>query len=252
MIEIHCHILPGLDDGPTSMVRSLAMAQAAVAAGITKIIATPHHLNVSHDNPSHQVEEAVQLFNLELREHNIPLQVRSGQEIRIHPRLIDLLNNEELLTLASSKYMLLELPSREVPSFFPNLLHELKVRNIIPIIAHPERNAVLLREPELLGQYMSQGALCQITAQSFLGLFGRKVQKWCFHFCKQNGFHFISSDAHDTERRSFALQAAYERLESRFGLEMVEQLQTNARRVWDNRLVELAEPVSTRRRILPW
>ncbi|MCM3786683.1 protein tyrosine phosphatase [Neobacillus mesonae] len=252
MIEIHCHILPGLDDGPTSMVRALSLAQSAVAAGITKVIATPHHLNVSHDNPSHHVEEAVQLFNLALREHNIPLQVRSGQEIRIHPRLIDLLNNEELLTLASSKYMLLEMPSKEVPSFFPSLIHELKVRNIIPIIAHPERNAVFLREPELLRQYMSQGALCQITAQSFLGLFGRKVQKWCFHFCKQNGFHFISSDAHDTQRRNFALKAAYELLENRFGEEMVEQLTINARRVWDNRMVEIAVPHKRRFRLLLW
>ncbi|WP_211750183.1 CpsB/CapC family capsule biosynthesis tyrosine phosphatase [Paenibacillus sp. Marseille-Q4541] len=252
MIEIHSHILPGLDDGPATSEEALLLAQSAVDAGITKIIATPHHLNESYDNPRHEVEEAVRHFNVLLQECDIPLQIRSGQEIRLHPRLMELWMNEELLTLASSKYMLLELPYHEIPAYFGDLLHELRIRNIIPIIAHPERNAVLLREPDRLRQYMRDGVLCQITAQSFLGLFGRKVQKWCFHFCKQNGFHFISSDAHDLKQRNFALKAAYERIEERFGTEMVNQLQINARRVWDDRLVELAEPANTRRRLLLW
>lgn len=252
MIEIHSHILPGLDDGPASTEEALKLAESAVEAGITKIIATPHHLNESHDNPRQEVEEATRLFELLLKEQDIPLQVRAGQEIRLHPRFMELWMNDELLTLASSKYILLELPYHEIPAYFPDLLHELRIRNLIPIIAHPERNAVLLREPEKLREFMTEGVLCQITAQSILGLFGRKVQKWCFHFCKQNGLHFISSDAHDLKHRNFALAVAYERLEERFGTDMVEQLQINARRVWDDRMVELAQPAHVRRRLLLW
>ncbi|WP_160032344.1 tyrosine-protein phosphatase [Paenibacillus sp. An7] len=252
MIEIHSHILPGLDDGPASTEEALLLAQAAVKSGITKVIATPHHLNESYDNPRQEVEEATKQFQYLLQERDIPLQVRAGQEIRLHPRLMELWMNEELLTLASSKYILLELPYHEIPAYFEDLLYELRIRNIIPILAHPERNAVLLREPEKLREFMTEGALCQITAQSIIGLFGRKVQKWCFHFCKQNGLHFISSDAHDLKHRNFALTAAYERLEERFGTAMVEQLQINARRVWDDRMVELAEPAHVRRRLLLW
>lgn len=252
MIEIHSHILPGLDDGPATREEALLLAKAAVDAGITKIIATPHHLNGSYDNPRHEVEERVELFSLLLREKGIPLEIRSGQEIRLHPRFMELWMNGELMTLASSKYILLELPYHEIPAYFGDLLHELKIRGIIPIIAHPERNTILLKEPERLRLMMDEGVLCQITAQSFLGLFGRKVQKWCFHFCKQNGFHFISSDAHDLHHRNFALSVAYERLEERFGIEVVEQLKINARRVWNDRLVELAEPVNIRRRLLLW
>lgn len=93
--------------------------------------------------------------------------------------------------------MLLELPFGHIPSQFPGILHELKLAGIIPIIAHPERNRPIQNNPELLVEYLGQGALCQITAQSVIGLFGRKVQKWCFHFCKENGFHFISLDVHN-------------------------------------------------------
>ncbi|QOS77399.1 hypothetical protein JNUCC31_21750 [Paenibacillus sp. JNUCC31] len=252
MVEMHCHILSGLDDGPVHMEQSIAMAEKAAASGITSIIATPHHLNGQYNNQPNVVNQAVDLLRAELRKSNIRLEIRPGQEIRVHDNLIGDLYAGKCCTLAGSRYMLLELPFGHIPSQFPGILHELRIAGIIPIIAHPERNRLIQNNPDLLVEYLGQGALCQITAQSVLGLFGRKVQRWCFHFCKENGFHFISSDAHNMEERTFTMKAAYHLLERRFGNQLVQNLQNNARSVWNNQIVKLEVPVIKKRSVLFW
>ncbi|MFC9707005.1 tyrosine-protein phosphatase [Paenibacillus sp. NPDC056933] len=252
MVEMHCHILSGLDDGPVHMEQSIAMAEKAAASGITSIIATPHHLNGQYNNQPNVVNQAVDLLRAELRKSNIRLEIRPGQEIRVHDNLIGDLYAGKCCTLAGSRYMLLELPFGHIPSQFPGILHELRIAGIIPIIAHPERNRLIQNNPDLLVEYFGQGALCQITAQSVLGLFGRKVQRWCFHFCKENGFHFISSDAHNMEERTFTMKAAYHLLERRFGNQLVQNLQNNARSVWNNQIVKLEVPVIKKRSVLFW
>ncbi|MHA7580071.1 tyrosine-protein phosphatase [Paenibacillus vandeheii] len=249
---MHCHILSGLDDGPVHMEQSIAMAEKAAASGITSIIATPHHLNGQYNNKPNVVNQAVDLLHAELRKRNIRLEIRPGQEIRVHDNLIADLYAGKCCTLAGSRYMLLELPFGHIPSQFPGILQELKLAGIIPIIAHPERNRPIQNNPDLLVEYLGQGALCQITAQSVMGLFGRKVQKWCFHFCKENGFHFISSDAHNLEDRTFMMTAAYHLLERRFGSRLVQSLQNNAWSVWNNQIIEPEETVIMKRRLLFW
>lgn len=234
MVEIHCHILSGLDDGPVHMEQSIDMAQKAAASGVTSIIATPHHLNGHYNNEPIVVNQAVELLHAELRKRNIRLEIRPGQEIRVHEALIRDLHAGKCCTLAGSRYMLLELPFGYIPSQFTGILHELKVAGIVPIIAHPERNQILLKKPMLLSEYLKQGALCQLTSQSLTGLFGRKVQKWCFHFCKENGFHFISSDAHDMYSRTFALSGGYKVIEHYFGGDAVKSFEENALRILSN------------------
>lgn len=234
MVEMHCHILSGLDDGPVRMEQSVAMAEKAAASGITSIIATPHHLNGQYNNEPMVVNQAVNLLHAELRKRNIRLEIHPGQEIRVHDNLIGDLYAGKCCTLAGSRYMLLELPFGHIPSQFPGILHELRIAGITPIIAHPERNRAILKKPKLLADYLSQGGLCQLTAQSFTGLFGRKVQKWCFHFCKENGFHFISSDAHDTCKRTFAIREGERIIERHFGAEAVRKLAENASHILSN------------------
>ncbi|WP_440117209.1 tyrosine-protein phosphatase [Paenibacillus sp. QZ-Y1] len=234
MVEMHCHILSGLDDGPVHMEQSIAMAEKAAASGITSIIATPHHLNGQYNNDPDVVNQAVNLLHAELRKRNIRLEIHPGQEIRVHDNLITDLYAGRCCTLAGSRYMLLELPFGHIPSQFPGILHELKIAGITPIIAHPERNHAFLKNPILLSDYLSQGVLCQLTSQSFTGLFGRKVQKWCFHFCKENGFHFISSDAHDTQKRTFSMCEGKSVIEKRFGKDAVRRLKENASHILTN------------------
>ncbi|SCY49204.1 protein-tyrosine phosphatase [Paenibacillus polysaccharolyticus] len=252
MVEMHCHILFGLDDGPVQMEQSVAMAEKAVASGITSIIATPHHLNGHYNNEPKVVNQAVYMFRAELAKRNIRLQIDPGQEIRVHDRLIEDLYAGKCCTLAGSRYMLLELPFGHIPSQFPGILHELRIAGITPIIAHPERNLVILKKPLLLSEYLFQGGLCQLTAESFTGLFGRKVQKWCFHFCKENGFHFISSDAHDTKYRTFKLDVVYPLLERRLGRCCIQHFQDNAQSIWNNQRISAVLPAKKKRSFLFW
>ncbi|MCP1135509.1 hypothetical protein NKT34_19620 [Paenibacillus polysaccharolyticus] len=252
MVEMHCHILFGLDDGPVQMEQSVAMAEKAVASGITSIIATPHHLNGHYNNEPKVVNQAVYMFRAELAKRNIRLQIDPGQEIRVHDRLIEDLYAGKCCTLAGSRYMLLELPFGYIPSQFPGILHELRIAGITPIIAHPERNLVILKKPLLLSDYLFQGGLCQLTAESFTGLFGRKVQKWCFHFCKENGFHFISSDAHDTKHRTFKLDVVYPLLERRLGRCCIQHFQDNAQSIWNNQRISAVLPAKKKRSFLFW
>ncbi|AOZ92320.1 tyrosine-protein phosphatase [Paenibacillus crassostreae] len=252
MIDIHCHILPGVDDGPPTLQQSIELSEMAVSSGISTIIATPHHLNGRYTTPSEVVKKAVDQLNLELSQRQISLQIKYGQEVHVHPLIIHELYQGKLCTLANSRYMLLELPFKRVPVYFNDVLHELKINHITPIIAHPERNAEIVHSPRLVDQLIKQGVLFQITAHSITGLFGRKVQKWCFHLCKKNYLHFISSDAHHVIRRNFALKESYATIGKIFGNALVNDLKLNAQLVVENLPIVTKEDEKVKRSSLLW
>ena len=148
MIDIHTHILPGLDDGASDWDDTLSMARAAAADGISTIIATPHHANGRYDNPAAAIRERVTRVNERLAEVGVSVTIAAGQEIRVHDDLLDAWHRGELLTLAGSDYALIEMPFSHIPKPMKELLHELSVLNLRPIIAHPERNAEIARQPD--------------------------------------------------------------------------------------------------------
>lgn len=252
MIDIHCHILPGIDDGPQQLQQAIELARAAVAEGITTLIATPHHLNGRYETPAEVMIQAVDMFNHELLQHRIPLRVEPGQEVHVHPAWMDEFYRGNLCTLANSRYMLLEFPARQVPPNLQDVLHELKVKGITPILAHPERNSEVVNSTKVTDELLAQGVLFQVTAHSIVGLFGKKVQKWCFHLCKENQLHFISSDAHDVIRRNFMLQKSYAKIGNLFGIDVVERLKCNALHVLEDQPMATFETGKVKRRSLLW
>jgi protein-tyrosine phosphatase len=234
MIDIHNHILPVLDDGAAHMEESLDMAKQAVSQGIHTVFATPHHANGRYLNESPIIENSVQELNGRLQEANIPLQILNGQEIRVYHELLDDLAEGKAMTLHHSRYILLELPSHGIPTNLHEVLHELKVLNMIPIIAHPERNREIAEDPAKLRKLVELGALSQVTAHSVLGVFGKSVQRLSLELCKQNLTHFLASDAHNVTNRSFKLGHAYDVLREHLGTEMVSYFQRNANSVVEN------------------
>lgn len=252
MIDIHCHILPGLDDGAADVSISLEMARLAVAEGIHTVIATPHHRNGRYDNPAEVVEAAVAQLNHELAEQSIPLTVLSGQEVRVHSDLLDGLESGEICRLHRTPYLLLELPSHSIPDEMENLLYELSVMNIIPIIAHPERNAAIMSEPEQLLTLLDNGAYSQITASSVNGLFGSTVQKTALELCKRGMVHLIASDAHHPKLRPYGLREAYERLRDVQGEQEVDDYMSNAELLVEGGDIPRIEPVRSRKKKKRW
>mgnify|MGYP001168819044 CR=1 FL=1 len=235
MIDIHTHILPGADDGARTIEDAIRMAQAAAAEGITDLIATPHHANGNYTNPASKVRELTAFLNDRLRAEGIPVSVHTGQEIQVHDELLDAWDRGELLTLGDSRYMLIEMPHHRIPPGMTELLHELAVMGIKPIVAHPERNGDILKDPNLLDELHEYGAYAQVTAQSLTGDYGSQVAKCAWRLCRAGKIHLISSDAHDTGRRNFRMKEAYAAITREMGEAWTSYFRDNARRVLDNR-----------------
>ncbi|GIO42645.1 tyrosine protein phosphatase [Paenibacillus apis] len=217
MIDIHTHILPGLDDGAQTWEDTMNMARVAASEGITTIIATPHHANGRYDNIASEVVEHTKHANEQLIAAGIPVTILPGQEIRMHYDFLEAWYRTELLPLANSKYVLLEMPSSRIPQEIYELIHELKIMKLKPIIAHPERNAEIMKNPERLGELIDLGAFAQVTTHSLLGGFGKRIEKSAWSLCKNGLIHLVSSDAHHVERRGFRLREAYNVISERLG-----------------------------------
>ena len=227
MIDIHCHILPGIDDGAKTLDESVQMAQAAVAQGIETIIATPH-FNYHYNNEKAAILEQTAAFNKQLTEQNIPLTVLPGQEIRIYGEVVQDYQSGKLVSLAETNYLMIELPSGHVPRFTERVLYELQLEGVIPVIVHPERNQEIVQNPNLLYRLVKNGALTQITAASLCGGFGKNIKRFTQQLIEANLTHFIASDAHNVTTRSCKMAQAIELLEKKCGSGTVYYFTENA------------------------
>ncbi|MFS0562937.1 CpsB/CapC family capsule biosynthesis tyrosine phosphatase [Terribacillus sp. 179-K 1B1 HS] len=232
MIDIHCHILPGVDDGARTMEDSIAMARSAIAQGIHTIVATPHHRNNQFDNYRVDIMSRVDELNRKLREENIQIDILPGQEIRIYGDLIDGVITEEILPVNSNTpYILVELPTSTVPKYTNKLLNNLQVEGFTPVIVHPERNSELLTKPDKLYELVKSGVLTQVTAASLLGKFGKKIRNFSHEIVQSNLTHLIASDAHNVGSRGFLMQEAIEELEELYGTNLIYTYHENAEKL---------------------
>lgn len=249
MIDLHCHILPGVDDGADNMAGSLEMAKNAVKEGIKTIVATPHHLNGSFTNPKPKVEEKVEELNRQLKLEGIDLTILPGQEIRIYGEIEEGIKADDIQTVSDSPYLLIEFPSAHVPRYTEQLFFDLQLKGFFPVIVHPERNQEIIENPDKLYQLVRKGALSQVTATSVAGAFGKKIKNFSLQLIEANLTHFIASDAHNTTSRSFKMQDAYQAVKSKFGRDLEFMLRENAGLAIDgmNIYKESPEPIRTKK-----
>ncbi|MCY9140983.1 tyrosine-protein phosphatase [Peribacillus frigoritolerans] len=251
MIDIHCHILPGVDDGSADMKESLNMARKAAEAGITHIFATPHHLNEKYVNVKNDIIDRVVRLNESFQLENIPLTIHHGQEVRIHREIFTSLEKEEILTLDDNgTYILLELPSGRVPTYTQEVIYELLLKGITPIIVHPERNKELIENPKLLFELVQEGALTQLTSGSIIGNFGKGIQSFSKKIIDHNLAHFIATDAHNIGSRGFTLQQAYETITKTYGIQRTFYFKENAEQLLKDQFPAVEKPVPFKKRIL--
>lgn len=199
MIDLHCHLLPGIDDGPADLGGTLAMARQHLKAGVEVVAATPH---VAWDMPNDAATIDVRLADVHaaLAAAELPLRVVRGAEIDVHQAVR--LGDEELraLALGGGPWLLLEAPLRPGVGFAP-VVHALLARGHRVLIAHPERSPLLQRELDSLRELVRAGAATQVTAASFAGGFGRTVRDYAERMLEAGLVHSVASDAHDDLRR---------------------------------------------------
>jgi protein-tyrosine phosphatase len=207
VIDLHCHVLPGVDDGPRSLEGSLDLARAAAREGTRTLVATPH-VNHRYPTPADTMRKSVERVNGALHEAGIPVEVAPGAEIA-HDTL-PRLGEEELraLTLGGGHSVLLEAPLGAVGPEFEQAFDGLRERGLGVVIAHPERCPSFHRDPDRLGKLVGRGALCSITASAYQGVFGKHVRALAELLLADGLVHDVASDAHDATRRPPALRSA--------------------------------------------
>jgi len=248
MIDIHSHILPGVDDGAKSEVDSIEMAKEAVRQGITAIIATPHHRNGKYDNTREEILTNVDILNALFEKEDIPLTVLPGQETRLNGDMIEEIKNGILQPLNDTKYLFVEFPSANVPRYAKQMLFDIQVAGLTPIIVHPERNQELLEHPSRLYEFIQNGALTQVTAASIVGKFGKNIQKFSHQLIEANLTHFIASDAHNIKSRAFFFEAAFAEVKKKYGSDYFHLFMENSQLLVDNYNINRLEPEKVKKK----
>ena len=201
-MDIHCHCLPGLDDGPQTLTDALELCRALVNDGISTVIACPHQLGrCDGRNSPAIVREAVTDLNNALATENIPLAVLPGGDVRLDERIASLCDTDGILTVADSRqYLMLEFPDG-VFMDITRLVNDLRSRGLQIIISHPERNGALIRQPHAVARLIDSGALLQLTAASITGDFGPVAERAAWHWLMFGSAVLVATDAHDTNGR---------------------------------------------------
>ena len=207
MIDIHCHILPAIDDGSADLQETLEMLRIAAGDGITHIVATPHYRHGASPN-AQDIREKIALVREEMAKSSIDVELLGGADIRLTYELMEGIEKNEIPTINNSGYFLLELPDL-IPPRLDGFLFEARVKGFVPVITHPERNHSLLYSPEKIKALRNAGALFQLTAMSVTGKLGRQIKKFAGQLLKKGYVDFIATDAHSTQQRPPLLSKAY-------------------------------------------
>ena len=255
LVDLHSHILPGVDDGAPDLDTSVAMARTAAADGITMMVATPH-VSFEYELDPMDVGRRVGELNLALSRAEVPLAVLPGGEIAL--TRVTALEPEALrmLSLGAGPYLLVETPYAGGAPFLEEVLFDLDLRGFRTILAHPERCVMFQQDQERLARLVERGVLCSVNSGSMAGQFGRRVRDFTVHLFRDGLVHNVASDAHDDDVRRALLRFGFERLDEELpGIADQAGWFTHdapSAIVAGGRLPEAPEPPAPRRRLRVW
>ncbi|MDP4179689.1 MAG: CpsB/CapC family capsule biosynthesis tyrosine phosphatase [Bacillota bacterium] len=252
MIDIHCHVLWGIDDGPKTIEESIETCKMLKNKGINTIIATPHYiLDSAYQTHGKVVIDMVKQLNDLLREKSLGLEIRHGMEVFLTPELINLINSKEILTLGDTKYILIESSLNNISIYMEDIFYKLQLEGYTPIFAHPERNSKINLDYKLIEKYISNGVLIQVNHDSLIGRYGSTVKHFTIELLKKGLAHFIATDTHYVNERFKGEQEFINDLSNIIGCENAEKLvRSNPMRLLNNQDIEVLEPVGSRRHFL--
>lgn len=223
-VDIHSHIVPAVDDGAGDNRAAVEILRMAYQNGTAHIIATPHFITGLVENDSRLIhEKCMDIQSLACNEE-IYVTIHPGSEVFISPDIPELFDKGIICTLNDSFYILIELPMDGIPIYTDDVLYSLQLKGLVPIIAHPERNREIQKNPDILVNLVKRGVLAQANSGSITGLYGREIRNVVLKYIKMGLYQFVASDAHTCRGRSPKLMSAAAIVQKEFGQEMAESL----------------------------
>ncbi|MBL4910589.1 MAG: capsule biosynthesis protein CapC [Alteromonadaceae bacterium] len=215
MIDIHCHLLPAIDDGAKDLDEALSLLRMSLADGVTRLVVTPHiHAGRFHNNKA-IIDAALVKLKAAMDVENIELAIAAAAEVRIDAEILPMIEQDKIPFLGEyvgQKFLLLEMPHSHIPSGCDKLIKWLKSKDITPLIAHPERNRDILADPDKIKMFQRLGCWFQLTASSLTGGFGERCQQLSIKLLKEGVIDVVASDAHNIKRRPSILSHAYQQV----------------------------------------
>ncbi len=224
MIDLHSHILPGIDDGAQDDAVSLDMARRYVAQGVRAVACTPHILPGVYHNTGESIRAAVARLQARLEDEGIPLYLTTGADNHVVADFVPGLKAGRLLTLGDTRYVLVEPPHNMVPPRFDDLVFGILLAGYVPIITHPERLKWIEGAYDLICRLSDRGVWMQVTAGSLSGRFGRRPQYWAERMVSEGQVQILATDAHDAHRRPPDLDQGFRAAERFVGTEEAAQM----------------------------
>lgn len=250
MVDIHSHVVYGVDDGAKTIEDSIAMLEMAAASGTTDIVATPHS-DLKYQYDSDLVKERI-----------AELQARVGDRIRIHKgcdfhlyydNIENCRTDRARFTINGHRYLMVEFADHAIPKTIGHIFRDMLGNSITPVITHPERNSLLMGRVSDMVQWVRSGCLVQITAGSLTGRFGKSAEEACRRLMRQNMVHFVASDAHDTQWRSPDMRKPYRLVAEQYGEHTAERLfTTHPRMTLTGEYLECGDPDDEIAQQKPW
>lgn len=235
MVDIHSHLIPNVDDGAKSPEETIELIKEAKEVGVTDIILTPHYIINSYEQNAETLillkDKLQQIINSE----NININLHIGMEVYITDNLVEILKQNKILTLAGSKYLLMELPLSTNVRYLDMIIFKLIENNIIPIIAHPERYKFIQEDPSKVRELIDSGCLIQSNIGSILGIYGGKAKKTIKYLLKNDLIDFVATDTHRKNTIYPLLEKGIKKIEKITGKEKVKELTNlNAQKILNN------------------
>ncbi len=203
MVDLHSHLIWDIDDGSKSREMTINMLKQAVEGGTKKLVLTPHYLPGYYEVPNIKVKERRKDIELLAKEFNLDIEIYCGQEVYFNEKILENFENNLIGTINESRYMLIEFNMKSFSiKEVTEILYELQIKGIVPVIAHPERYIKFIKNPSLVNEFINEGFLFQLNIGSITGDFGKEVKKTAELFLKNRIYSFFGSDAHRDEKRN--------------------------------------------------
>lgn len=244
MYDIHSHILYGVDDGAVCIEESVEMAAQAAADGMEAIIATPHYIEGLYASGYENNLSKLNRLIREIDKAGINMDIYLGNEILITPDILKLVKQGKVTALNESRYLLIELPFFDMPSYTERVLFNLEIEGYVAVLAHPERNEYIINDLNILYRLIKQGALVQMNISSIEGLYGKWVKKTAFRMLKHCMVHFIGTDTHSPRKRQTSVNDIIEILKVYCPDQAHSMLCDNPQSIIRNEPIKTTEPIS--------